>query len=233
MEGLLVLRTGKHVKRQLPLETPGGILRYLEAPDGRWRPLEAFGGSWRSLGGPEPRGRLYSAASYVTQYCIHILASEGTLFSSRWPGQTWRILKYFPEFCWRFWLQSLHGSEPTLDSLTHVNTLKERVKTHREKSRRFSVCLSVSLYVYLSVCLPLCLPVCLSLSLSVYLSVCLFLCLSDCLSLCLPISVYFPVSLCLRWFLLGLFLAPADWSRGRRKTSIMLLWVGEGERERL
>lgn len=39
------------------------------------------------------------------------------------------------------------------------------------------------------------------------------------------------LSVYLHWFLLRLFLAPADWSRGRRRTSIMLLLVvvGEGE----
>lgn len=39
------------------------------------------------------------------------------------------------------------------------------------------------------------------------------------------------LSVYLHWFLSRLFLAPADWSRGRRRTSIMLLLVvvGEGE----
>lgn len=37
------------------------------------------------------------------------------------------------------------------------------------------------------------------------------------------------MSVCLHWFLLRLFLAAADWSRGMKRTSIMLLLVGERE----
>lgn len=66
-----------------------------------------------------------------------------------------------------------------------------------------------------------------------------------CVCVCLPPSPYSllplsslssAMSVRLHWFPLGLFLAPADWSRGRRRrrASIMLLLVvGEREKERV
>lgn len=89
-----------------------------------------------------------------------------------------------------------------------------------------SICLSVSVHLSIGVSLCVCL--------SVYVSV--SVCLSFCVSACLSLSVYVSVSVCLSVSPLASIesiFSPADWSRGWRRTSIMLLLVvGERERER-